>query len=281
MGITAVPAAYMNIYIITAVAAFTLHWIISKAIKRFGWRKENFRKEKIPYVFGLYIVLYGAMGAVLSRFTASGSNPEARLYLIAILGFGALGFVDDIYGSRNAGGFRGHFKKLLLEGKLTTGAIKALGGGIIAVYLAYVTSGGAVLTWAADAVVIALAANTVNLLDLRPGRALFVFFTGIATTVILTCGRLSAPVPVAAAAIAAAGTAFYDCRGKAMLGDVGANTLGAVLGLTIALDVSLVGKIAAAAVFFVINFYSERRSISELIEHNPVLARIDSKLGVR
>lgn len=282
MGVTAVPATYGNIYIIiTAAVALIFHWIISISIKRFGWRKENFRKKKIPYVFGLYIVLYGAMGAVLGRFMDSGPGHEARLYLIAILGFGALGFVDDVFGSRNVGGFRGHFKKLLLEGKLTTGAAKALGGGIIAVYLAYMTSGGVVLTWAVDAAVIALAANTVNLLDLRPGRALFAFFTGIATTAILTCGRLSAPVPVAAVAIAAAGAAFYDCRGKAMLGDVGANTLGAVLGLTIALDAPLAGKIAAAAVFFVINFYSERRSISELIEHNPVLARIDSKLGVR
>jgi UDP-N-acetylmuramyl pentapeptide phosphotransferase/UDP-N-acetylglucosamine-1-phosphate transferase len=206
---------------------------------------------------------------------------DAKLYLIALLGFGLLGFIDDIFGSRNVGGFRGHFKKLLLEGKLTTGAAKALGGGIIAVYLAYQSSGGRIWMWALDTVVIALAANTINLLDLRPGRAIFMFFVGLLAAVIMAWGSLSAPITVAVIAAAAIFVAHYDRRGYAMLGDVGSNTLGAVLGLTLALDAPVAGKVALAVVFFAINLFSEKRSISELIEHNPVLTRIDSKLGVR
>ncbi|MEN6370635.1 MAG: hypothetical protein ABFD64_01350 [Armatimonadota bacterium] len=270
----------LYIYAITAAAAVVCHGIISLAIRRFGWQKENFRKEKIPYVFGLYIVSYGAIGAVLARYTRYGSH-DANLYLIVLLGFGILGFIDDVFGSRNVGGFRGHFKKLLLEGKLTTGAAKALGGGIIALYLAYQASGGRIGMWALDTVVIALAANTINLLDLRPGRAIFAFFVGLLAAVILAWGSLSAPLAVAVIAAAAIVVAHYDRRGLAMLGDVGSNTLGAVLGLTLALDAPVAGKAAAAAFFFVINLFSERRSISELIEHNNVLSRIDSKLGVR
>ncbi|MEN6519614.1 MAG: hypothetical protein ABFD46_00475 [Armatimonadota bacterium] len=270
----------LYVYAITAVIALVCHELISLAIRRFGWQKENFRKEKIPYVHGLYIVSYGAIGAILGIYTRYGSH-DAQLYLIALLGFGILGFIDDIFGSRNVGGFRGHFKKLLLEGKLTTGAAKALGGGIIAVYLAYQASGGRIWMWALDTIVIALAANTINLLDLRPGRAIFMFFVGMAAAVIMAWGSLSAPVAVAVIASAAIVVAYYDRRGLAMLGDVGSNTLGAVLGLTLALDAPVIGKLAAAAVFIVINLFSERRSISELIEHNPVLTRIDSKLGVR
>ena len=268
-------------YAIAAVAVLLCHIIVSALIRRYGWRKENFRKERISSVFGLYIVAYGAIGAVLARYTRFGSDPAARFYLIAILGFGLLGLADDLLGSKDTGGFRGHFKKLLFEGNLTTGAVKAIGGGLIAIYLGYETSGGNVGLWALDTTLIALAANTVNLFDLRPGRAIFVFYLGIIIVAFITWGSISAPVPLIAIALVTAGVAWYDCRGKAMLGDVGSNTLGAVLGLTIALDAPLVGKITLAVIFLAINVISERWSISGLIERHPALKYIDSKLGVR
>lgn len=268
-------------YIVLIAVALVLHWIISVMIRRFGWRRENFRGEMIPSVFGLYIMLYGTLGALFSRYTSSGSDPAARLYLVGILGFGLLGLVDDLFGSREVGGFRGHFKKLLLEGRLTTGAAKAIGGGVVALYLGYSTSGGMPGIWALDAAVIALAANTVNLLDLRPGRALFVFFFGLSVAVILVGGWLSAPLVVVSIAVAAAGVAIYDVRGRAMLGDVGSNSLGAALGLTLVLDASVAGKLAVVVVFLAINYYSERHSISQLIERHSVLRSIDSRLGVR
>lgn len=268
-------------YIFFIAAVVLCHIIITFLIRRFGWRKENFRKEKIPSVFGLYIVVYGAIGAIVAQLLQPDFAPSARLYLISILGFGLLGLADDLLGSRDTGGFLGHFKKLLLEGKLTTGAAKAIGGGLIAVYLGYETSGGAVLLWALDAVVIALAANTINLLDLRPGRALFMFYLGMMIVILLAWRSISAPLPLIIITLAATGVAWYDCRGKAMLGDVGSNALGAVLGLTIALDAPFAAKIAFAAAFLLINVISERWSISRLIERYPALKYIDSKLGVR
>ena len=271
----------LNPYIIIIIAAAICHVLITLLIRRFGWRRENFRKEKIPSVFGLYIVAYGAIGAVLARYTSFSSDPAARLYLIAILGFGLLGLADDLLGSRDTGGFRGHFKKLLFEGKLTTGAAKAIGGGLIAIYLGYEASNGAAAVWILDAAVIALAANTINLLDLRPGRAFFAFFFGMLVVVLLAWGSISAPVPLIVIFLASIGIAWYDCRGKAMLGDVGSNTLGAILGLTIALDTPTTGKLALALIFLAINIISERWSISSMIERHPALKYIDSKLGVR
>ncbi|HPP73767.1 MAG TPA: hypothetical protein PLU88_01405 [Armatimonadota bacterium] len=268
-------------YAAAAVLAVALHLLVSLSIRRFKWRMENFKGDTIPHVFGLYIVTWGAVGAGISHFLPFGSHPAATLYLIAILGFGLLGLLDDLLGSRNVGGFGGHFKKLLLEGKLTTGVVKALGGGLLAVYLAYRTSDGLIWRWVLDAALIALAANTINLLDLRPGRALFLFFLGLAPVAAIKCGIFAAPIAILAASAAAGGVSYYDVRGRAMLGDVGSNTLGAVLGLTFALEAGLAGKIAVVAIFMLINVYSERRSISKLIERNPVLGYIDSKLGVR
>jgi glycosyltransferase involved in cell wall biosynthesis len=249
--------------------------------RRLGWRKKNFRGDEIPSVCGLYLVIAGLIGAVAGRYTPFGSDPAARLYFAGILGFGLLGLADDLFGSREVGGFRGHFKKLLVGRRLTTGAAKAIGGGLLALWLGYEASGGGVLDWALDTAAIALAANTINLLDLRPGRAISAFFSCLIGAVLLAWGKVSAPVPLAAVAVAAAGLAFFDSRGKAMLGDVGSNALGAVIGLTIALDAKIEGKIAAVVVFLLINAYSERYSISKLIERRPVLKWIDSKLGVR
>lgn len=271
---------------VAAVAAVICSLIISALIRKFNWQRENFKKNVIPAVAGLHIVAFGVVGVLLSRQLPEGtrlvpndSHQTALLYLILILGFGLLGLLDDLLGSRATGGFKGHFKTLLFERKLTTGAAKALGGGLIALYIGYKTSGGNLGLWAAHTALIGLAANTINLLDLRPGRALCAFFLGIGAVAAIV--SLSSPIPIFAVVLAAAGVAHFDVRGKAMLGDVGSNTLGAVLGLTLVMDTSVTVRLVAIAVFLLINVYSERRSISKLIEHNPVLAYLDSKLGVR
>ncbi len=264
-----------------AVAAILLHYTVSLLIHRFGWTKENFRKTSIPAVYGLYIVSYGTVAAIASLYLQFSSASATQLYLIAIITFGLLGLADDTFGTREVGGFGGHFRKLLLERTLTTGALKAIGGGLMAVYLAYRTSGGVIWLWALDFAIIALAANTVNLLDLRPGRAITAFFFGMIVTVACALGRISDWVTVGIVVLATMAVGCYDCRGRAMLGDVGSNTLGAVLGLTIVLDVPMVGKLTAAAVFLAINIYAEKCSISKTIEGHPLLARIDRRLGVR
>lgn len=263
------------------MVALVCQGLISLAIRRFGWVRPNFKGDMIPAVTGLYIVAYGAIGAALTRFARFGSDPESRLYLIAILGFGLLGLADDLLGNREVGGFKGHFKKLLLERRLTTGAAKALGGGILALWLGYEAANGVIWLAIINSALIALAANTINLLDLRPGRALFAFFFFFAIVLGLTFGRISGPLPIIAVGLAAAGVAHFDTRGKSMLGDVGSNALGAVIGLTAALDAGPIGKIAVLLVFFSINVYSERRSITKLIASHPMLSWIDSKLGVR
>ncbi len=255
--------------------------VISGAIRRFGWVKENFRKENIPAVFGLHIVAWGAVACFLARYQAIGSDPAARLYLVGILGFGLLGLADDVFGSREVGGFKGHFEKLIFERKLTTGAAKALGGGLIALYLGWRASGGALVPWALSTMVIALAANTINLLDLRPGRAIFSFFVCMVAVVAAALGSLSAPFVLAGVVVATAAVAYFDSTARAMLGDVGSNALGAVVGITIAIDGSILAKAVAVSIFLIINAYSERRSITKLIAGNRALSYIDSKLGVR
>ena len=102
---------------------------------RGGAIRENYCRDLVPVAGGLtfpitiwlcYIVVQLSDGYLGNRYT---------LYLLALTGMAFLGFIDDMLGKRDSLGFRGHFTRLLKKGELTTGVLKALGGGIIAICL--------------------------------------------------------------------------------------------------------------------------------------------------
>jgi UDP-GlcNAc:undecaprenyl-phosphate/decaprenyl-phosphate GlcNAc-1-phosphate transferase len=68
----------------------------------------------------------------------------------------------------------------------------------------------------------------------------------------------------------------YDLRERAMLGDTGANLLGALAGLWLVLTLSGAGQLVALVLLAVITVYGELRSISALIERTPGLRQLDS-----
>ena len=68
----------------------------------------------------------------------------------------------------------------------------------------------------------------------------------------------------------------YDLRERAMLGDVGSNLLGAIAGLWLVLTLGTVGQAIALAVLAAVTVYGEFRSITSLVEKNPLLRRLDS-----
>jgi hypothetical protein len=61
-----------------------------------------------------------------------------------------------------------------------------------------------------------------------------------------------------------------------MLGDAGANLLGALGGLWLVLTLSGTGQLVALAVLAAITVYGELRSISALVERTPGLRYLDS-----
>jgi len=282
--------------LVLVICAFAVVWhvLVCELASRLGIVRPNFRKTPVLASYGLiefpYIV---AATAILARFGLVATR-YAVVYVSVMGAMWALGAIDDIWGSREVGGFGGHFRKLFCERKLTTGAVKAIGGGIVSLVAAYVICRGSavasipyfllpipfwtrVLTAAAT---IALAANLLNLFDLRPGRAVAVLFAGLGVTCIVARGRLSAwPLLVAIASIALI-FGIADSRGKAMMGDAGSNSLGAALGLTIVLTAPR-WMIPAIIIMAAVHIYSEKHSISALIEGNRVLRAMDRLLGVR
>jgi UDP-N-acetylmuramyl pentapeptide phosphotransferase/UDP-N-acetylglucosamine-1-phosphate transferase len=272
-----------EIYLLSFIVLVALVWhvLVFYLAPKLSLIKPNYAKEPIISSYG--IISFAYIAATVGVLMLLGYAPmrEGKLYLSVMAAMWALGILDDIFGSREVGGFKGHFKKLIYERKLTTGAVKAIGGGIVGIVAGWFISDGEIIRWIPAALIIPLSANILNLVDLRPGRAVAVFFLGLGVTYIGAHGGLAAPSIVGAIAIVTAAWGIVDSRGRAMMGDSGSNALGAALGVTIALNTGLIFQIVAIVVIIAIHLYSEKHSISKLIDGNFVLRAIDSRLGVR
>jgi UDP-GlcNAc:undecaprenyl-phosphate/decaprenyl-phosphate GlcNAc-1-phosphate transferase len=204
-------------------------------------------------------------------------DPELRRWLPYLLGVAFLGFLDDALGQgtspRAPRGWRGH-ARALREGALSTGAIKAVGALALA---AYVVSGQGLESWryVADVALLILATNLFNLLDLRPGRA----EKGLALLGAGLCLGAWTLAPLELLGIFA-GPVLVGARltlgERAMLGDTGANLIGAIAGVWLLTTLGDDGRLIALAVVAALTVYGELRSISATIDSVPPLRWLDS-----
>jgi UDP-N-acetylmuramyl pentapeptide phosphotransferase/UDP-N-acetylglucosamine-1-phosphate transferase len=123
--------------------------------------------------------------------------------------------------------------------------------------------------------VIAGTANLVNLLDLRPGRAIK------GGAVIGVPLALRPGGGVAAGALGASAALLpHDLGEQIMLGDAGANALGALLGVALVQRSGTAGRLVAFAGLAALAATSERVSFTQVIYNTPWLRRLD-ELGRR
>jgi len=204
-------------------------------------------------------------------------DPELRRWIPYLLGISFLGFLDDSLGrgGRAAAprGWRGH-ARALREGRLSTGAIKALGALALA---AYVVSGRGLESWRylADVALLVLATNAFNLLDLRPGRA----EKGLALLGLGLCLGAWTLEPLELLGIfagAVAVGAWFTLRERAMLGDTGSNLLGAIAGVWLLTTLGGTGRLIALAAVLALTIFGELRSISKTVDAVPPLRWLDS-----
>ena len=265
-----------------------------------GLTIRNFRGVEIPVVGGgvvvtsilaaeLVLAAIRVLGngvitpGVVPPSALLGSTANAGLLLLAV-GFFALGGTDDLLGRPSpAGGpslpqskgFRGH-AQALSQGIVTGGVLKAAGGGVLGLIAGalWESHPAAVLL---DGLLVALGANLLNLLDLRPGRAAKAFLLCAAALFLTGVGAGSLPV-LAATAVAVLVWLPLVLGERAMLGDAGANLLGGVLGGAAALELAMPAKLATAAVLVVLTAASERWSFTAAIDRVPPLRWAD-RLG--
>jgi UDP-N-acetylmuramyl pentapeptide phosphotransferase/UDP-N-acetylglucosamine-1-phosphate transferase len=199
-------------------------------------------------------------------------DPTGLAVVVAGLAFLILGLADDLIEDAGSRGFRGHLRALA-GGRLTGGGIKLLGGVLAALVVASLATPEGRSAWLLPlgAAVVASTANLANLLDLRPGRCTKVFLP------LWGAGCLLDP-PGGAWSAGLAGAALaglpFDLRERGMLGDAGANALGAVVGtLLLAGPVWLL--LGALVVLLALQALSERVSFSRVIDRNRVLRAAD------
>jgi UDP-N-acetylmuramyl pentapeptide phosphotransferase/UDP-N-acetylglucosamine-1-phosphate transferase len=195
--------------------------------------------------------------------------PGARRSAALGVAAGSLGLLDDLAGSSTSKGLGGHVGALR-EGRVTTGAVKLVGLGVAGLVAARSLDRGhrgpgATLLGGG---VIAGTANLVNLLDLRPGRAL-------KAVVALGAPGVLSSAPAAAAVGASLGVIRDDLAAKTMLGDTGANAAGALLGHALAQRLGPAGRAVALANLVGLTLASERVSFSAVIERHQLLRRLD------
>lgn len=269
------------------------------------------------------------LGEVMERFwTTPLALPFFVVPFMLVAGCAVLGLADDVFGEAGAAGgtgaprgFRGHLAALG-RWRVTTGMLKMLGIGALAFFYGVSaaegvlgrsalpegwsgSAGALVGTAVLAALVIALSANLLNLLDVRPGRALKAYMILVPLPAVMLALAATASyneqiagfaaeagalalttwegVATAAALLIvllgpALGVWRFDLGERAMLGDMGSNVMGAIVGYLLTAVLPLGGLAAAAAFLLGLNLLSEKVSFSAVIDRTRPLRWLD-RLG--
>ena len=247
-----------------------------------GLVRQNYRGLSLAFPLGAVLattslIALAPLAFLDDRADVNLLDADLRRWITYLLGVAFLGFLDDALGQGASAdtprGWRGH-ARALREGRLSTGAIKAIGALALA---AYVVSGRGLqaFDYLADVALLILTTNLFNLLDLRPGRAekgLILLGAGLCvgawtTEPLQLLGIFVGPVLVGM---------WFTLRERAMLGDTGSNLIGAIGGVWLLTTLGGDGRLIALGIVAALTIYGELRSISNAIESIPPLRSLDS-----
>jgi UDP-GlcNAc:undecaprenyl-phosphate GlcNAc-1-phosphate transferase len=260
-------------------------WIAD--MRRAGLVRPNWRGRELAYPSGavllaVSLIALAPLALLDDRADLDLLEPDLRRWITYVIGVALLGLLDDSLGRAgevgSPRGWRGH-ARAMLAGRLSTGAIKAIGAFALAAY-AVSGRGREELDYLADLALLLLATNLFNLLDLRGGRVEKVFFALLAGLClgawtfepIELLGIFIGPVLIGAA---------FTLRERAMLGDTGSNLVGALAGISLLETLGDEGRLVALAVVAALTAYGEFRSLNAALEGVPLLRHLDSLGRVR
>jgi hypothetical protein len=239
------------------------------------WRRMNYAGRPVT-------LLGGPALAAAATATAVAGAPSGLRAAAAVVGTvsGVVGGYDDLAGARpeQAGdkGLAGHLRALR-AGRVSAGAVKVAGIGAAAAAAALLTrrdrGPGALVDGVLTTGLVAGTANLVNLLDLRPGRA-------AKAAALATAATLGGPAGGLVAGPLGASLAVLpeDLGERIMLGDCGANAVGALAGLRLAAVERRSVRAGLLAAVVALTLASEKVSFTRVIEATPGLRELD-RLG--
>lgn len=266
--------------------------VLLRGLSEAGFVRANWASREVPVPSGILIPVaaFTALGvcAPLDRLLDDDilGAPGLAGAMIYIIGVCLLGTIDDLLGTpaiegglgrRDPRGVRGHFRAVF-GGVFSTGVVKAVGSlGLAAFAVGLIVPGDWEYLLAVALIVVTT--NFFNLLDLRPGRALKIFFV-LVVGLCLGAWTLQ-PVWLTAVFLGSLPVLlYYDMRELGMLGDAGSNAIGAIAGIWMVVTLDTTGQSVALALVLLFTLYGEFRSISQLIDRVAVLRFFD-RLGRR
>jgi len=243
---------------------------------------ENFKGEMIPQgigvTFALYILPWYTLYLVINNYYPNDLVEIGSMLIMitALYTASLLGFIDDILGSRDALGLKGHIKALL-SGRLTTGIIKAAGVLIISLIASIFLSFG-FWTILINTLLTALFTNLLNMLDLRPGRAIkfYIFLTLIFGINALLTGKYYSFILILPLIGSVIGYFPFDLKARCMMGDAGSNLLGISAGILSIIQFGYYGKLILLFLLIIIHAITEKHSLSDVIKHSRLLSFFDN-----
>ncbi len=234
--------------------------------------KVNYKGVAIPVCMGIIYVINNVFVSILFlNYLQDIREKIIFVFLIGTFGMAFAGIIDDLLGNKNVQGFRGHIF-MMFKGRLTTGGLKAILGGAISFIISSTLSDN-ISDIIVNFFIISLFTNFINLLDLRPGRALKVlmFFS------IIMLFYLDTQMKIILITLISVTIAYlpYDLKGLTMLGDTGSNVIGMTLGI-ISVYLPKAIKYTLLVFLLIVHIYTEKKSISKLIYNSKILNYIDN-----
>lgn len=271
-----IPVAAIFAAAIGALVEGLLLYLLLGMLRETGAVRKNYQGIDVPVSSGVSFPIT-LMVVYMIYIIASRYDSSYHLFILGLMAISFLGFIDDMLGQRDTLGFKGHFGALF-HGRLTTGGLKALGGGIIAFFTALFVSQG----WGSviiNTLILALFTNMMNLLDLRPGRAVKGFILFFLVIVLLAGGKVDwlLITPLLGAVL------YYfrfDLKAETMMGDAGSNVLGLALGYITVTSLPLFSRLGVLIFLVAIHIYTEKYSLTDTINRVYMLRTID-QLGRR
>jgi UDP-GlcNAc:undecaprenyl-phosphate GlcNAc-1-phosphate transferase len=251
-----------------------------------GMTRPNYAGEQVLTAGGLMLVASMLLTTVVQLGFMRWRGAFSPVLLHGVLlacGMAAMacwGWIDDRSNDGTTKGFRGHFRVLWQERRVTSGMWKLIGGGLTAVAVSlFLTSD--IFAWLVACGLLAISPNILNLFDLRPGRAIKVYWLlvcmAIAVGVLAATSEEALFVWLFLLPLLVASVLLFphDAGGRIMLGDTGANALGFSIGYLYVTTVPLLWQVTFLAGFVTLQVAAEFVSFSRVIERQAWLRRLD------
>lgn len=266
---------YISMLVSFALSLFLSYILIPRFINMLLKAKivcENYKLEIIPTSVGIVFVFVQVITLGLMEIVLGFNDNFFLVYLLGFIFIGFLGLLDDLIGSKYIKGLRGHIKALF-HGEITTGALKAIFGFFISLVTSSILSTSFV-DFVINTFVIGLFTNFINLFDLRPGRAAKMF---IFLAIILLIANINNKYAYIIWSFFGILIPYInlDLKARAMMGDVGSNTLGYTLGVFAVTSFHITGKLIILILLVIFHILSEKVSFSKVIENNRFLKFLD------